>query len=78
MRADMREVIIGAVAAFVVAVITINFLGPKETPPPPPDVKSQMNLPNKRFDLAKLRGKDRPFFRRQAVMVDNVDAGFVR
>lgn len=79
MRADMREVIIGAVAAFVVAVVTINFLGPKEAPPPPPpDANRQMNLPNKRFDLAKLRGKDRPFFRRQAVMIDNVDAGYLR
>jgi hypothetical protein len=76
----MREVIIGAVAAFVVAVITINFLGPKEVPPTPAqDDVQQMKLPNKRFDLAKLRGKDRPFFRRNAVVLDTVtDAGMLR
>lgn len=77
MRADMREVIIGAVTAFVVAVVTINFLGPKQAEAPPevqqPEVRQ---LVNKRFDLSKMRGKERPFFRKNAaILAATVDAG---
>ena len=77
MRADMREVIIGAVTAFVVAIVTINFLGPKQEETPPalqqPEVRQ---IVNKRFDLSKLRGKDRPFLRKNAaILAATVDAG---
>lgn len=77
MRADMREVIIGAVSAFVVAVVTINFLGPKQAEPAPAVPAADLRqLSNKRIDLTKLRSKDRPFFRRNAAMLAaTLDAG---
>ena len=78
MRADMREVIIGAVTAFVVAVITINFLGPKQQVDAPPAVQPPevRQLVNKRFDLTKMRGKDRPYFRKNAaILAATLDAG---
>ncbi len=49
----MREVAIGAVAAFVVALITITFFGPAEPPPPPP---APVRKVDRRFErLERLR-----------------------